>query len=172
MYAMSKRTDQGTRGEDTRQPRTFSCRDDLFRAFEARARELGCSVDWLLAEAMKAWLQGRASAPPRLPPPSAFPPPPRRRAPPIALRAGDARVVVDRDRFVIGRSAREAHFVVRDPGVSRQHAIIERALGGWRIVDMASTNGLTLNGAAVTSAPLRPGDVVVVGEVTLTVERA
>ncbi len=84
----------------------------------------------------------------------------------------DARVVVDRDRFVIGRSAREAHFVVRDPNVSRQHAILERAPGGWLVVDMASTNGVVLNGAFVTRAPLRPGDVIVIGPISLTVERA
>lgn len=121
---------------------------------------------------------------PLVPPPP--PPPPRSRratgsyvgektaiAERIALRIGDQRVVVDRDRFVLGRSAREAHFPLRDGGVSRQHAIIERAPnGGWVVVDMASTNGVHVNGVRVTRAPVRAGDIVEIGPFTIAVERA
>ncbi|HEY8076347.1 MAG TPA: FHA domain-containing protein [Labilithrix sp.] len=188
---------------EARRQRTFLCRDELYAAFESRARELECSVDWLIGEAMKRMLRAekapRSSLPPppgsqtpripppprRLsvapsapagPPPAPPPPPPPSFAPPattIALRArDDTRVVVDRDRFVIGRSGRDAHFIVRDPSVSRQHAMVERGAGGWFIVDMASANGVWLNGAAVTRALLRPGDVIVIGPIALTVERA
>src|SRR5262249_23922522 len=59
---------------ESRRTRTFLCRDDLFGAFEARARQLECSVDWLLAEAMKRLLADAALAP--KPPPSNVPPPP------------------------------------------------------------------------------------------------
>ena len=91
----------------------------------------------------------------------------------IALRLDDLRVVVDRDRFVIGRSAKDAHFPIRDGGVSRQHAIIERAPdGSYVVVDMASTNGILLNGARVTRAPIRPGDVLEVGPFAIAVEHA
>jgi len=119
--------------------------------------------------------------PPLLPPP---PPPPRSRratgsfvgekaavAGAIALRLGEQRLVVDRDRFVLGRSAREAHFPLRDPNVSRQHAIIERTPGGWVIVDMASTNGIHLNGVRVTRAPIRAGDQLEIGPFMIAVER-
>ena len=90
----------------------------------------------------------------------------------LVLRLGDERVVVDRDRFVLGRSARDAHFPLRDGGVSRQHAIVERVPGGWVIVDMASTNGIHVNGVRVTRAPIRAGDVLDIGPFTIAVERA
>lgn len=139
-----------------------------------------------------------AAAPPPLPPPRASLPPLMRGAPlvpppapprsrratgsfvgekaalteAIALRLGGERAVVDRDRFVLGRSSREAHFALRDGGVSRQHAIVERTPSGWVIVDMASTNGIHLNGVRVTRAAIRAGDVVEIGPFTITVERA
>ena len=191
MTAMSQRRDPRppgkTEGNEGRRARTFLCRDDLYDAFERRAHELECSVDWLMGEAMKRLLADAALkvAPPplpRLPPP--LPPPPRSRratgsfvgeksaiGEAIALRLGPERVVVDRDRFVLGRSAREAHFPLRDGGVSRQHAIIERAPGGWVIVDMASTNGIHVNGVRVTRAAVRAGDVIEIGPFTIAVER-
>jgi pSer/pThr/pTyr-binding forkhead associated (FHA) protein len=175
-----------------RRPRTFLCRDELYDAFEARARELQCSVDWLLGEAMKRLLaDGSLAPPPRRPPPpvrSAPPlgPPPLPRRPTgsfvgpkpqpsptaIALRLGETRVVVDRARFVIGRSARDAQLPIRDGNVSRQHALVERSPTGYAIVDMASTNGVLLNGTRVLRAELRPGDVIGIGPFAIHVERA
>ena len=119
--------------------------------------------------------------PPLLPLP---PPPPRRRATgsfvgpksvlveAIALRLGTQRIVIDRDRFVIGRNVREAQFPIRDGGVSRQHAMIERTPNGWVVVDMASTNGVHLNGNKVTRALIRAGDVIEIGSFAIAVERA
>lgn len=201
MNAMSTRREAGGTG-DGRRPRTFLCRDELYDAFERRARELECSVDWLLGEAMKRLLRPPLVSPPPPPvppaaaplpplpplPPPPPPPPPRPRRPTgsfvgpkpavsdaIALRLREQRVVVDRDRFVLGRSARDAHFPLRDQGVSRQHAILERATGpggGWIVIDMASTNGIRLNGARVTRAPIRAGDRLEIGPFEITVERA
>ena len=200
MTAMSQRRDPRspgkTEGNDGRRPHTFMCRDELYAAFEQRARELECSVDWLLGEAMKSLLAKATLKPalppvrpslPAMPPPLPLPPPPppprARRATgsfvgekaaigePIALRLGTQRVVVDRDRFVLGRSARDAHLALRDGGVSRQHAIVERAPGGWVIVDMASTNGIHVNGVRVTRAAIRAGDVVEIGPFKIAVER-
>ena len=173
-----------------RDSRSFVVRDDLYDAFSRRAAELECSVDWLVGEAMKRLLADESLKPKRpllitRPPPLVPPPPPPSRRPTgsfvgpkaavsevLALRLGEQRVVVDRDRFVLGRSAREAHFALRDGNVSRQHAILERAPGGWVVVDMASTNGILVNGTRVTRAPLRAGDVLEIGPFTIAVERA
>ncbi|MBS2015285.1 MAG: FHA domain-containing protein [Deltaproteobacteria bacterium] len=198
---MTSRRDEPT-PDDTRRPRTFVCRDDLYGAFEARARELECSVDWLLGEAMRRLLKSDAKGASALPGeprrpsllPRSFaaplplprPPPPRRPTgsfagpkpvpsaspAPIALRSSDARAIVDRDRFVIGRSAKESHFALRDGAVSRQHAIIERSGASWVIVDMASTNGVHVNGVRVTRAPIRAGDLVEIGPFSIAVEPA
>jgi hypothetical protein len=199
MNAMSIRESRESRETGAKRARSFLCRDDLYDAFELRAQELECSVDWLLGEAMKRLLadgalkpeppppKPRRSLPPQklgpplLPPP---PPPPRRRVTGsfvgekaaigerLALRMGAARTVIDREHFVIGRSARDAHFTIRDGNVSRQHAMIERAPEGWVVVDMASTNGVQLNGVRVTRALVRAGDVIAIGPFAITVERA
>jgi hypothetical protein len=42
--------------------------------------------------------------------------------------------------------------------VSRYHARLEPDGGGWRVVDLGSTNGTWLNGESVRDAPFGPGD--------------
>lgn len=82
--------------------RSFQCRDVLWDTFEQMARELECSVDYLINEAMKQYARQRsygsrtpfpgaqrgAEAPPQMSPPSAnqgFAPaaPPPMAAPPM-----------------------------------------------------------------------------------------
>lgn len=133
--------------------RAFHFPEELLVAFEARARELACSVEWLIAEAMKQTLE-------------------RAPAPKLALRCGEARAIVDRAPVVIGRSPKAADLVLRHRGVSRQHAIVERVGGSFAIVDMASTNGVLVNGKRSVRAILVPGDVVGIGPFTITVDRA
>src|SRR6476660_9929070 len=41
-------------------PRTFQCRDMLWETFEQIARELECSVDYLINEAMKQYARQRS----------------------------------------------------------------------------------------------------------------
>ena len=50
--------------------------------------------------------------------------------------------------------------------------MVERAPEGWIIVDMASTNGVHLNGVRVTRALIRAGDVIEIGPFAIAVERA
>ena len=135
--------------------RQLSCNEDLWRTFEARAKVLGCSVDFLIGEAMKRMLEHDRPA-----------------LPTVALVSGDQRVVVDRARVVIGRSAKEAQLVLRHNAVSRQHAIVERLGAVFWLVDMASMNGVIVNGRKATRAIIGPGDVLTIGPFTIAVERA
>ena len=135
--------------------RQLSCNEDLWRTFEARAKVLGCSVDFLIGEAMKRMLEHDRPA-----------------LPTVALVSGDRRVVVDRARVVIGRSAKEAQLVLRHNAVSRQHAIVERLGAVFWLVDMASMNGVIVNGRKATRAIIGPGDVLTIGPFTIAVERA
>lgn len=135
--------------------RQLSCNEDLWRTFEARAKVLGCSVDFLIGEAMKRMLEHDRPA-----------------LPTVALVSGDQRVVVDRERVVIGRSAKEAQLVLRHNAVSRQHAIVERLGAVFWLVDMASMNGVIVNGRKATRAIIGPGDVLTIGPFTIAVERA
>lgn len=62
--------------------------------------------------------------------------------------------------------------VLPDPSVSRSHAAIRPEGGVWVVRDLGSTNGITVNGEPVPSAPLSPGDVLRVGAVEMQVESA
>ena len=263
-------------------PRTFQCRDMLWETFEQMARELECSVDYLINEAMKQYARqrsygGRTPYPTRaaraaavsaggdrreraasadasasacrrcamrsarmrgelgggLPPPPARggglpapPPPPRRRdaraawacsrpprmarrraaprgrsQPPSAPRSapppipggaaaaparcrrfpgggggynGGARhaaarrsasstrarrSAITKDRFVIGRGKQSSDLTLKDPNVSRQHAMIEYQNGVYFMVDMGSTNGVEYNGQRIARKQIAEGDV-------------
>ena len=252
-------------------PRTFQCRDMLWETFEQMARELECSVDYLINEAMKQYarqrsygqrtpypagqrgadsavggsgyasappppmpppqsLRGAAMPPPRsqggLPPPPARsgglpapPPPPRgmssglgmsppprmsgaagsmRSQPPSAPRSAPPPIPggrapgsmpplpggggfngglsssagaplsiiyqgekhgITKDRFVIGRGKQSSDLTLKDPNVSRQHAMIEYQNGVYFMVDMGSTNGVEYNGQRIARKQIAEGDV-------------
>lgn len=244
-------------------PRTFQCRDMLWETFEQMARELECSVDYLINEAMKQYARqrsygqrtpypgpggggggGGAVAPPPLGPPSmprggapatrpiaggglppppgrppapppqpsrgmqsglGMPPPPRvggggapagrsqpppRSAPPpipernrpgasmppvpgggyngatLGINQTSLNVIyqsekfpITKDRFVIGRGKQSSDLTLKDPNVSRQHAMIEYQNGVYFMVDMGSTNGVEYNGQRIARKQIAEGDV-------------
>jgi pSer/pThr/pTyr-binding forkhead associated (FHA) protein len=248
--------------------RTFQCRDVLWETFEQMARELECSVDYLVNESMKQYARqrsyggsrtpypttpGRADppsgadraplppapepppplpssgrpvggglpAPGRVPPPpgrapghappagarSALPAPPAARAsvsvappvptrsappppmpvtrsvPPPLPRSGHSkssvvtasangshgaalsllyngeRHSITKDRYVIGRGKQSSDLTLKDPNVSRQHAMIEFQNGVYFMVDMGSTNGVAINGQRIARKQIAEGDV-------------
>jgi serine/threonine protein kinase len=68
--------------------------------------------------------------------------------------------------FIVGR-APNSGIVITDPLVSRQHCRIERINGRYRVVDLGSHNGTTLNDQKIpknTSREISFGDVVRIGE--------
>jgi hypothetical protein len=243
--------------------RTFQCRDALWQKFEQMAKELECSVDYLINDAMKQYARQRGYgtattmggatsssiaavspaagsaphaapppppmphappppmhshhvAPPPPPPPTGLPPPPlggmSRPTPPpkrgasvaappppppggsVARRPPGAPpplaptrslpplpgaaaprpqpssnalsihyqgevFSVNKDRFVIGRGKQSSDLTIKDPNVSRQHAVIEFSNGHYYIVDMGSTNGVEFNGQRVQRRVIGEGDV-------------
>ncbi|HKO49183.1 MAG TPA: FHA domain-containing protein [Polyangiaceae bacterium] len=255
--------------------RSFQCREALWQKFEQMARELECSVDYLINDSMKQYARQRGygatgagaggqSIPPPLvtapsppssrpgaptpppPPPLVVPPPPpvssvapplpppvggsrgapppapppppagvrppkrtganpvppppplnatvQRKAPPplapsrsIPPPPGGAKPVpppppmpassvpsppsgalsityqgevfqVTKDRFIIGRGKQTSDLTIKDPNVSRQHAMIEFLTGQYYIVDMGSTNGVEYNGQRVQRKVISDGD--------------
>jgi len=272
---------------DNRQTtRTFQCREALWACFEQMARELECSVDYLLNDAMKQYARQRgynsmgadshapsptsSSLPPSLrpstpmrgplppvpaspqgmnqgmapqammgqqgmghlppvgpppgrpapyyggppqrgpsaapmappsqsvarrPPPAPLPPPPAARqmpaqpgyyvpssvppqpnyinnqAPPVAAPVPQPgvrptvhiyymgeRFPVTKDRFIIGRGRQSSDLTIKDPNVSRQHAMIEYLNGYYYIVDMGSTNGVEYAGQRIQRRVVGEGD--------------
>lgn len=98
------------------------------------------------------------------------------------LRAKDGSIT-------IGRSSANGICLVDDQNVSRNHARINihrssrsllRFLGGpgalircpsgCEIVDLGSTAGTFVNGVRVDLSPIKPGDVIRIGNTTMTVE--
>ena len=73
------------------------------------------------------------------------------------------RLVVGRSGAVIGRS-RDCDIVLGDSNVSRRHAEVRPTDDGWTIVDLDSTNGVTVNGRRIRgSAGLRGGERIELG---------
>lgn len=169
--------------------RSFACDGALWELFEELAREEGCSTDWLINEAMRAWAQQRPIAPRDVtfrsapPPPRESPrerntptlarsylpkaPPSSRRSPvfPPPAREGRLAMVVEgvvyevtKDRFVVGRGGRSSDVAIDDPGVSRQHALIEHAGDTYWLVDMGSTNGIEYQGQRIARRQIAHGD--------------
>ena len=52
-----------------------------------------------------------------------------------AFYAGQ-KYIVNKDRFIIGRGKQSSDLTIKDPNVSRQHAMIEFANGQYYMVDM------------------------------------
>jgi pSer/pThr/pTyr-binding forkhead associated (FHA) protein len=80
---------------------------------------------------------------------------------------------LDDQEVLIGRGP-DCHVVVRDPLVSRHHAKIAKAYGGYFVEDLESTNGVTVNGRRVRKQMLKYGDRVQIGthDLCLTAESA
>jgi hypothetical protein len=86
------------------------------------------------------------------------------------LVAEGKRVAIGPHGAVIGRS-RECDIVLADGNVSRRHAELRPAAGGWSITDLGSTNGVKVNGQVVHGAyPVTPGDHIEVGTVDVRFE--
>lgn len=70
-------------------------------------------------------------------------------------------------RFSIGAGA-QADIQIDDPGVEREHAILERNSDAtWMIFDRGTTTGTFIDGNPIALARLRPGSKVTLGGLTL-----
>lgn len=96
------------------------------------------------------------------------PPPPQPQAPVAAAGVsgrtlvavyGPERVPVAKDRFIIGRGRQSSDLTIKDPNVSRQHAMVEFMNGQYYMVDMGSTNGVEFNGQRIARKVIADGDV-------------
>ena len=106
----------------------------------------------------------------------------RRLSPGAGIRSGAGQLIVtrgqaspsalslDRPVITIGRDP-GSDLVLMDDLASRQHAQIRREAEGIVIYDLGSTNGTVVSGRRITDrCPLRPGDVITVGSVEMTLQ--
>jgi hypothetical protein len=109
---------------------------------------------------------------------AAAPAPPSRPAESTRQRSGELVLEVNGMRhplsppgLVIGRGT-EADLRINDPGISRRHAEIrvgQSADGTMDIVDLGSTNGITVDGHKVRHAVLREGSRIEIGTTRMLV---
>lgn len=80
--------------------------------------------------------------------------------------AAGTEIELDRPRLIIGRGdAADVH--IDAVSVSSEHAALDADASGFGIRDLASTNGVRVNGAEVVSADLKHGDRILLGECEL-----
>jgi hypothetical protein len=91
--------------------------------------------------------------------------------PPATLTVGGRAHDLEKPTVVIGRS-KESDIRVSDPNVSRRHAEIRRDGSGFSIVDLDSTNGVSVNGRAVKRAKLEDEDRITLGSTELVFRRS
>jgi pSer/pThr/pTyr-binding forkhead associated (FHA) protein len=86
----------------------------------------------------------------------------------LAIPDGDevALVPLQEPTTRLGRS-HTADVVLEDPSVSRRHAIIVRRGERSVLLDDRSMNGVHVNGARVTEAPLSHGDEILIGRIPI-----
>jgi neural Wiskott-Aldrich syndrome protein len=79
--------------------------------------------------------------------------------PTLAAFYAGQRYVVNKDRFIIGRGKQSSDLTIKDPNVSRQHAMVEFLNGQYYMVDMGSTNGVEFNGQRIARKAIAEGDL-------------
>lgn len=75
-------------------------------------------------------------------------------------------IAVRKRVFLVGRGSK-CDYVLRDPGVSREHAVITRERGGWFIEDLHSANGVWIGGEQISKHKISDGDVLQVTKYAL-----
>jgi hypothetical protein len=78
---------------------------------------------------------------------------------------------LEKASVVIGRS-KDCDIRISDPNVSRRHAEIRQEGSTYWIVDLGSTNGITVNGQALKRAKLDDGDRIKLGSTEVVFGRS
>lgn len=71
--------------------------------------------------------------------------------------------VLNHPSYVIGRN-HDCSIVIRSKYLSRHHALLVRDPESWMILDLKSTNGISVNGRDVQISRLKENDIVGIGE--------
>jgi len=100
----------------------------------------------------------------------------------ISLLAGsspESRHVFEVNRTLVIGKAPDSGLQVEAKGVSRKHCQLEGTQQGWTIIDLGSTNGISINGNAIAGPnqpamkqpiPLCDGDEIVIGDAILRMQ--
>jgi hypothetical protein len=89
----------------------------------------------------------------------------------VTLDANGKQHAVDKVSILIGRS-KDCDIRLTDPNVSRRHAEVRQEGTAYWILDLGSTNGLTVNGRRQQRAQLQNEDRITVGSTELIFRRS
>ena len=89
----------------------------------------------------------------------------------VTLDADGKQHRIDKGSVVIGRS-KDCDIRLADPNVSRRHAELRREGQAYWILDLGSTNGLTVNGRRQQRAQLKNDDQITIGSTELVFRRS
>src|SRR5262245_26586578 len=79
-------------------------------------------------------------------------------------------VRLDKDSFILGRSPACELSYSKNTFLSRQHLAISKHDGVWKVEDLGSLNGSSLNGKKLSQpTELRVGDYIEAGQLTIEV---
>ncbi len=83
----------------------------------------------------------------------------------VVLAGGEAGTEheLSSSRVTLGRGP-GVELAFDDDAMSREHAALQIGADGFELVDLDSTNGVQLNGRAVSKAPLKHGDKFQLGD--------
>jgi pSer/pThr/pTyr-binding forkhead associated (FHA) protein len=90
--------------------------------------------------------------------PAALPTAIASRGPQLMLEFAGNSIPINKPRFVIGRGKQGIDLTIKDPNISRQHAMVELTEGRYFLLDLGSTNGVLLGGARVARRAIEDGD--------------
>jgi Protein of unknown function (DUF3662)/FHA domain len=88
----------------------------------------------------------------------------------VSLAGDESAYFLSHPVTIIGR-APDSDLRIDDPGVSRRHAELRYTDGEVELVDLGSTNGLSVNGTPAGRATLRDGDRIDIATTTLIFRR-
>ena len=89
----------------------------------------------------------------------------------VTLDENGTKHEIDKASVVIGRS-KDCDIRLADPNVSRRHAELRQENGAYWILDLGSTNGLTVNGRRQQRAKLENDDRITIGSTDLVFRRS
>lgn len=86
----------------------------------------------------------------------------------ITTDQGKRQIPLGPQPLTIGRHA-DNKLVLADNMASRFHCVIETRAGGWVVRDLNSSNGTLMQGRRIATNPLKPGQIVTIGDTKLVI---
>ena len=154
---------------------TFYLRADISTALERYAQDHALTVDFVVNESLRAYLaehhkRDHIELPTPLGPriEQTAPHEAITDQPPLYIWYNDTCDVIQKPRYVIGRSAELCDLVIDFNGISRQHCAVRYEDGEYVIVDLKSTNGIEFQNDKILRSHINEGDSFFLCELKIT----